>query len=162
MYFSKKSSFTKKKHRNRFLLLIYSLLERLQAGAYTESKEKSMQSSIWGYTGSPPFHKSYFLTLWEQKVCLHAKETSSQDRKTQTVTGKQFPEGKLIMNSTKINYSKDNRSLLNIYEQNVWLMSIIIHSISGLPNIRMVLFPVWTAALFIQSPESLTWLFFFF
>lgn len=42
--FLAKSSFTKKKHRNMFLLLVYSLPKRLWAGACTESKDRSMQS----------------------------------------------------------------------------------------------------------------------
>lgn len=45
IYTSAKSSRTKKKHRNGFLLLIYSSLEGQQTGACTELTEKSMQPS---------------------------------------------------------------------------------------------------------------------
>lgn len=45
IYTSAKSSRTKKKHRNGFLLLIYSFLEGQRTGACTELTEKSMQPS---------------------------------------------------------------------------------------------------------------------
>lgn len=65
-----------------------------------------MQSYTQGYADTSSFHKVYVLTLWEQKACLHAKETSGQGRKTQTVTGKQVLEGKLFTKSTKMNSTK--------------------------------------------------------
>lgn len=65
-----------------------------------------MQSYTQGYANTSSFHKMYVLTLWEQKACLHARETSGQGRKTQTVTGKQVLEGKLVTKSTKMNSTK--------------------------------------------------------
>lgn len=71
IYTSAKSSRTKKKHRNGFLLLIYSFLEGQRTGACTELTEKSMQPSAQWLRWSSALTQVVFLN----NVYV-AKETS--------------------------------------------------------------------------------------